>query len=323
MQQAWNEGTMTKNRPTSRVLALLELLQSHNLLPGAELADRIGVDLRTIRRYVAHLVELGVPIQTQRGRDGGYGLTAGHRLPPMMFTEDEAMALAIGLRAAKELGLHGILSAISSTQAKLERVMPSAVRRRIEDANTVIALELPRVKKAAVQQEVLALSAAARAQQRVHMVYQSAANVQTQRDVDVYGLGFRGGAWYAVGFCHLRSDVRSFRVDRVCSVEALPSTFQRPDGFDVLDYLTRSIATLPRNHSVQVILLTDLATARAAIYGEMGLLEPIAQGVRLVAQVDDLHAMARDLARLPFPFKVSKPAALRRALALHAKALLV
>ncbi|MDN3922105.1 helix-turn-helix transcriptional regulator [Roseateles violae] len=312
-------------KPTSRVLAVLELLQSNARLPGAELARRLGVEPRTVRRYIAHLIELGVPVDAQRGRDGGYALTAGHKLPPMMFTSDEALALAMGLRAARELGLNGILPAIASTQAKLERVMPQPLRRRIGDVNEVVALDLRRPSGAQppnASAELLGLSAAARAQQRVRLGYLDASQSASARDVDIYGLAYRGGAWYAVGHCHLRRAVRSFRLDRVQSVEALPISFGRPPGFDVLAYLTESIATLPRSHAVEAILHCDLATARRALYAEMGLLDPCAEGVRLCAQADDLESMARDFSRLPFGFSIVKPAALRRALASHAQALL-
>lgn len=309
-------------KPTSRVLAVLELLQSHPRLPGPELARRVGVDTRTLRRYIAHLLELGVPVQAERGRDGGYGLRPGHKLPPMMFTADEAMALALGLRAARELGLNGILPAISSTQAKLERVMPVALRKRIGDVNEVVALDLAQASGPGARSELLALSAAAKAQQRVRLRYRSRDEAETERELDVYGLGFRGGAWYAVGHCHLRQDLRSFRLDRVLSVEALPASFGRPDGFDVLGYLARSIATLPRSHAVQALLDTDLASAQRAVRPEIGVLAAVKGGVQLLAQADDLEAMARELGRLPFAFKIIKPMALRRALAAHGQALI-
>jgi len=310
------------SKPTGRVLALLELLQSRARLPGSELAERLGVDQRTVRRYIAQLVELGLPIQTERGRDGGYALAAGHKLPPMMFSAEEALALTMGLRAARELGLHGILPAISSSEAKLERVMPTALRKRVAGIASVVALDLKTPKQRAASPELLALSTAARAQQRVRLQYLDLHRQASTRELDVYGLAYRGGAWYAVGYCQLRQDVRSFRLDRVQAVEALPVSFGRPADFDVLGYLTHAIATLPRNHAVEALLHTDLATARRALYAEMGVLEPCRGGVRLRAQADDLASMARDFAQLPFGFSIVKPAALRRAIAAHAQALL-
>ena len=156
----------------------------------------------------------------------------------------------------------------------------------------------------------------------VRLRYRAAGQDETERDVDVYGLAYRGGGWYAVGHCHLRKDLRSFRLDRVLAVEALPASFGRPEGFDVLGYLKTAIAGLPRAFAVEVLLHTDLATARRSVFVEMGLPEATPRGVRLVVQADDLEWVARELARLPFGFRIVKPAALKRALAEHARALL-
>ena len=309
------------SKPTTRVLAVLELLQANVILNGPELALRVGVDGRTVRRYIEHLIEMGVPIEVQRGRDGGYSLRPGYKLPPMMFTADEALALAVGLRAAGALGLGGITPAIASTQAKLERVMPSGVRRRLKDIDETVSLDLARPFANGATAALLGLSAAARAQQRVRLSYRSGDQQQTERDVDVYGLAWRGGAWYAVGHCHLRRDLRSFRLDRVLAVEALPKSFGRPPGFDVLGFLIRSIAMLPRAHTVEVMLDTDMERAHRVVFVELGTLTAGSRGVRLDAQADDLDWLARELSRLPFGFRVVKPMALRRALAAHGQAL--
>lgn len=308
--------------PTSRALAVLELLQTRPVTAGAEIAERIGVDRRTVRRYMTHLQALGIPIEAQRGRDGGYALRAGYKLPPMMFHADEALALAVGLRAASELGLHGITPAIASTQSKLARVLPDALRRRVADIEQTVALDLGRPIASQPAVALPALSAAARAQQTVRIVYRSANDERSEREVDVYGLGYRGGAWYAVGHCHLRRDVRSFRLDRVLSVEAVPRSFGRPPDFDVLGTLERAIATLPRAHAVEVWLDAPLEPARRAIPAEFGELQAEARGTRLRVQADDLEWVARLLAGLRFDFRIVKPAALRRALAAHAQALL-
>ena len=309
--------------PTSRVLALLELLQAGQGTNGAELARRVGVDRRTIRRYVVHLQSLGVPVQATRGRDGGYALRAGFKLPPMMFNADEALALAVGLRAAAKMGLDGITPAIASTQAKLERVLPKPLRRRLADIDQTVQLDLRQPFAAGATAPLLALSGAARQQQRVRLRYRSAEQDDTERDVDVYGLAYRGGAWYAVGHCHLRRDLRSFRLDRVVSVEALPISFGRPEGFDILGYLQTSIAELPRAFAVEVLLHTDLATARRSVFVEMGVPQETSRGVLLKVQADQLEWVARELARLPFDFRILKPVALRRALAAQAERMLI
>jgi predicted DNA-binding transcriptional regulator YafY len=310
-------------KPTSRVLAVLEILQTEHRVNGAELARRAGVDRRTIRRYISHLVELGVPIDAERGCDGGYALSPGYKLPPMMFGPDEALALAVGLRAAAQVGLAGITPAVASTQAKLERVMPKEVRRRLGDIDRTVKMDFARPFAEGSSALLLALSAAARAQQRVHMRYVNASGEESERDLDTYGVAYRGGAWYAVGHCHLRRDLRSFRLDRVVDVTPLPVSFGHPESFDVLDYLTQSIATLPRAHTIEVLLHTDLETARRHLRPELAVLQPARGGrTRMHAQADELPPMARELARLPFAFTVVKPAALKRVLAEHVRSLM-
>jgi predicted DNA-binding transcriptional regulator YafY len=229
----------------------------------------------------------------------------------------------VGLRAAGQIGLAGITPAVASTRAKLERVMPQDVQRRLRDIERTVAMdfELPLAEGSAAA--LLALSAAARAQQRVHLRYRDAQGADTDREFDTYGVAYRGGAWYAVGYCHLRRDTRSFRLDRVLDVTPLPASFGRPEGFDVLDYLVDALATLPRAHAVEVLLHIDLATARRQLRPELAQLSAArGGGVRMKAQVDELPAMARDLARLPFGFTVLKPVGLQRALADHVAHLL-
>lgn len=307
------------SKPTSRVLAVLELLQaSSRPVPGSEIALRMGVDGRTVRRYITHLTELGVPIEALRGRDGGYLLSVGHRLPPMMFSADEALALAVGLRAAKELGLHGITPAVASTQAKLSRVMPQALRQRLAAIERMVSLGLQRHGGTTGDAAVLPmLSMAAYMQQRVRLSYKNAAGEASDREADIYGLAYRGGRWYAAGHCHLRGELRAFRLDRVVFAEAIPKTFARPDGFSVQEYLAQSIATLPRLYSIRIELDASPTDARNAFPPELGVLTESEHGIRLQMQADDLDWVARLLAGVPFGFRIIQPTALRRAAAAH------
>jgi len=300
--------------PATRVLAVLEVLQARGMVGGAELAERLQVDRRTVRRYIGVLEGLGIPIASERGRDGGYRLRPGFKLPPMMFTDDEALALSVGLLAARNLGLAEAAPAVSSAMAKLERVTPVGLRRRIRAMGDTIALDLAE-SPASNNDALVALSAAALAQQRVSLTYQSPNAASSQREFDPYGLGYRGGRWYAVGHCHLRRDLRSFRLDRIVKVDALPASFQRPKGFDVLGFLSNAIATLPRTHSVEVLLQTDLATARKHVFPGFGVLDAAPGGVRLRIEAETLEWVARELARLPFGFRVLRPAQLRDHLA--------
>ncbi len=302
-------------RPTTRVLAVLELLQAHGRMSGSELARRLGVDGRTLRRYIAMLEELGIPITTERGRHGGYLLVAGFKLPPMMFTDDEALALSIGLLAARGLGLADAAPAVASAQAKLERVMPGNLKRRVRAVDETVALDLSCAASTPDDNAALVtLSAAAQSRQRVHLHYRTAQRGASERDFDPYGLAYRGRHWYVVGHCHLRKDLRSFRLDRVEDVRPLDTTFSRPPGFDALGHLAFSIATLPRTHAVEVLLKADLQTVRRELFETAGVFEATVEGVLLFGQVDDLDWLARELARLPFDFEVRGPSALREAL---------
>ena len=310
-------------RPTTRVLAVLELLQTHGRMSGSELAERLDVDRRTVRRYIAMLEELGIPITAERGRDGAYMLVAGFKLPPMMFTDDEALALSIGLLAARGLGLAEAATAVTSAQAKLERVMPANLKRRVRAVGETVTLDLSRSRPTAPRTNaaLVALSAAAEAQTRVRMQYHAPPRDQTERDFDPYGLAYRGGRWYVVGMCHLRGGLRSFRLDRVDAVRPTGVHFERPHDFDPLGHLTFRIATMPRAFAIEVLLETDFEAARRALFPAAGVLEPRAEGTLLRSQADDLDWFARELARLPFAFEIRRPDELRAALASLAKRL--
>jgi predicted DNA-binding transcriptional regulator YafY len=298
--------------PTTRVLAVLELLQSHGRMSGSELAARIGVDVRTLRRYIVMLETMGVPITSERGRLGAYLLVAGFKLPPMMFTNDEAVALSIGMVAARGLGLADAAPAIASAQAKLARVMPATLKRQVGAIGDTVRLESRQAINAPASNEALvALALAAQQQSRVRLQYRTGQGVDSEREFDPYGLACRGGAWYAVGMCRLRNDLRSFRLDRVVSVDVHDVRFDKPAGFDPLDALARSIARMPRTHAIEVLLHTDLQTAGSAFGLAFGLLEPMDDGVLLRSSADDLGWFARQLAALPFDFDIRAPDALR------------
>jgi predicted DNA-binding transcriptional regulator YafY len=309
-------------RPATRVLTVLELLQTHGQLSGAELARRLEVDPRTLRRYIAMLEEIGIPITAEQGRHGGYRLVPGFKLPPMMFTEDEVLAVSLGLVAARGLGLADAAPAVASAQAKLERVMPAKLKRRVRDVDETVSLEPTRSVAIGENTVFSTLSNAAQSQRRVHMSYQGRNADETERELEPYGLVHRAGSWYVVGHCCLREAVRSFRLDRIRSVRLLEQSFVRPAGFDARAYLVRSVATLPRAFSVEVWLKTDLESARRHVFQSTGVLEEGDGGVLLRAQADDLDWMARELMRLPFEFAIRAPPELLAVLRARAQSLL-
>ncbi|HAT29778.1 MAG TPA: transcriptional regulator [Janthinobacterium sp.] len=308
--------------PTTRVLALLDLLQTHGLISAAELARLLEVDPRTVRRYVLVLESLGLPVMAERGRDGGYRLMHGFKLPPMMFSNDEALALALGLVASRSLGLAASAPAGASALSKLERVMPDNLRRRMRAVGETVTLDIARATSSGNADILATLSAAAQKRQTVHIQYRSPSQADTERNVDPYGLAYLGGNWYVIGYCHLRLDRRAFRLDRIQAVRLIPASFGKPSDFDAMSYMSAAIASLPRAYAVKVLLHTDLERARAAIFASLGVLEPLAHGTMLHSQADDLDWMARELASLPFSFAIVEPAALGDALVRHAKALL-
>jgi predicted DNA-binding transcriptional regulator YafY len=306
---------------TTRVLAVLELLQTHGRMSGAELARRIEVDGRTLRRYIATLEELGIPITSERGRYGAYMLVAGFKLPPMMFNEDEALALSVGLLAARSLGLAEGASAVASAQAKLERVMPARLKQRLRAVDETVTLDLTRSAPPGDNLALTVLSAEAQEHKRVHMHYRSSKGEDSQRDFDPYGLLYRNGSWYVGGHCHLRRGLRSFRLDRVADVEMLEAAFIRPADFDAGAHLDFSIATLPRETPVEVLLKTDLKTAMLELGEHIGLFEPREEGILFKTSTDGIDWMARQLARVSFDFEIRGPLALAKSLKAHGRRL--
>ncbi|QJR15334.1 helix-turn-helix transcriptional regulator [Usitatibacter palustris] len=300
--------------PTTRVLAVLELLQSHGQMGGAELARRVEVDRRTLRRYISMLEEMGIPITTEQGRYGGYRLVPGYKLPPMMFTDEEAQALSLGLIAARGLGLSDSAPAIESVQAKLDRVLPSAPKKTIAALRESVALQTGDSRTNADARLLRVLSETAQSRRTASLRYGAADGAQTSRDFDVYGLVFRAGRWYVVGHCHLRSGLRTLRLDRVAHGEPTERTFVRPEGFDAVEHLTRALANMPGSVSVEVVLHTDLATARRELFHGLGFPDQSGDVVVLKALTDNLDWYARELMRLPFRFEVRAPTELRSAI---------
>ena len=177
--------------PTGRVLAVLEMLQARRRVTGAEIARRLEVSPRTARRYVETLREIGVPVEGERGRGGAYSLRPGFRLPPM-FTDEEALGLALALLAARGLGLSGIAPALEGALAKLERSMPEAARERAGELRAV-ALAVTAPAKPPAQSVLVALVRGAHGGRRVHLRYRSGWGEEAERLFDPYGVAQRTG----------------------------------------------------------------------------------------------------------------------------------
>ncbi len=204
---------------TSRALALLNLLQTHRHWLGAELAERLGVTERTVRRDVERLRELGYRIESTSGIAGGYRLEAGSAVPPLLLTDDEATAMAVGLRLAAEQRLIGGPETTLTAMAKLEQVLPAPLRRRVNALADAIRPSGAR-QGAPVSSEVLGdLALACRDHERLRFAYTSMDGSVSGRRVEPYVLAPAARNWYLLCWDLERDDWRTFRVDRIDRVE--------------------------------------------------------------------------------------------------------
>lgn len=301
------------SHPTTRVLTVLELLQSRSQLSGGELAERLEVDRRTVRRYISTLQELGVPVESEAGRYGGYRLRPGYKLPPMMFTEEEALALILGLLISRRVGFGESGPAIEGALAKIDRVLPDRLRGRVQAVQGALTFTPMRGFGGLTDPSaLLALSTAAQDNRRVWIRYQGADD-QTERAIDPYGVVHHRGRWYIVGWCHLRADLRTFRLDRVLALQPLQDLFSRPLDFDCASFVLESLARAPWGWPIEVFLELPLAEARRRVAPDLGTLEEIAGGVLLRTQADALDWMARLLVQIDCPFRIQHPPELRDA----------
>jgi predicted DNA-binding transcriptional regulator YafY len=174
--------------PTSRLLALLELLQAQPLITGREIGERLDIGPRTVRRYIAALEELGIPVEGQRGVGGGYRIRPGFRLPPLMLSNDEAVVISLGLLAARRLGLDSETAAAEDALQKIHRVLPTTLRRQVEALEGALGFTAPALVGAPVQSDtVLQLADAIRRQRRVRLAYHNHEGERSERQVSLTG----------------------------------------------------------------------------------------------------------------------------------------
>jgi predicted DNA-binding transcriptional regulator YafY len=300
--------------PTTRVLTVLELLQARGRLSGPELAERLEVDLRTVRRYVTMLQDLGIPVEAERGRHGGYRLRPGFRLPPLLFTDDEALAVMLGLLAARRLGLIADASTVEGALAKVERALPADVRGRVSAVQETLQIGTARSMAIPSTATVMTLATAVTNRRQIWLRYGAATEEETERLVDPYGLVHVVGRWYAPGFCHLRDDFRLFRIDRIRDITILEQTFARPPDFDPLAFVQDALAVAPNVWHIEAVLETSLDEARMAVPAHAATLVACDAGTVIRLNVECLEGAARYLVGLGWPFTVRQPAELRAVL---------
>ncbi len=229
-----------------RLITLIMLLQNRPNQKAAELAEQLGVSVRTLHRYFEQLDEMGIPVYSERGPYGGFSLVRGYRMPPLVLTPEEAVAVFLGTGLVDELWGQAYRQAARGALAKLENLLPDEQRQEVNWARrTLLATGMHRSDQEALQPALEVLRRASRERRQVCMAYQSRGQELSRRTFDPYGLVHRWGYWYAVGYCHLRQAVRIFRVDRMAEVMLEETTFDVPGGFDLRAYLEQEPQVQP------------------------------------------------------------------------------
>jgi predicted DNA-binding transcriptional regulator YafY len=296
---------------TQRLLAILELLQGRREMTGGELAERLEVDGRSVRRYIKTLQEMGVPIEAERGRYGAYRLERGFKLPPMMFTEDEAVALTLGLMVMRAFRFPVDQLGVAGALAKVERVMPHALLERTLALQETIHFNYTLPPTAVSSAVVHTLTTAMQRAQRVLVQYNSWNDERTERVFDPYGIVFHEGWWYVAGYCHLRQALRTLRIDRIEQVARTEAVFVRPADFDAVAHVTQALSQPQGIAAVEVLFLTTLAEAKRAIPAELGTLEAVAEGVLFRRPAYRLEWVASMLLSVDFPIRIIQPVELK------------
>ncbi|MBF6170465.1 helix-turn-helix transcriptional regulator [Nocardia blacklockiae] len=302
----------------ARLLRLLSLLQTPREWPGSELAARLGVTDRTVRRDIDRLRALGYPIDATMGAAGGYRLAAGAAMPPLLLDDEEAVAVAVGLRAAAGQAVAGIEEASVRALAKLEQVLPARLRRRVRVVSTATAAATGTGPQA--DPETLgALAAAVTNRERVRFTYCDAAGAETRRHTEPAGLAVRGRRWYLVAYDLDRDGWRSFRVDRVDRAQPTGARYtpRTLPAADAAAYLAgnRTDWGTPEYH-VDVTIHAPAHRVSGRLGETSDALTPTGEGTcRLrAARDDDPQWLAARLLALAAPFEVRESPELQREL---------
>ncbi|WP_345982362.1 YafY family protein [Streptomyces sp. DSS69] len=306
----------------ARLLKLLSLLQTPREWPGGELAERLDVSPRTIRRDVDRLRELGYPVEASRGSLGGYRLVAGAAMPPLVLDDEEAVAIAVGLRAGAGHAIEGVDEASVRALAKLEQVLPSRLRHRVSALQNA-TVPLVRGDGATIDPRTLTtLASAATGRERLRFAYRSGDGTETRRQVEPYRLVSTGRRWYLVAYDLLREDWRTFRVDRVSEPFATGVRFTprplpvaggggggRGGAEDAARYFARSMAGRQPELRLDVRFGAPAESVAARLPPTLGVPEPDGEGgCRLRSSVtDSLEWVALRLALVECEFTVLGP----------------
>ncbi|MEU4741688.1 YafY family protein [Actinosynnema sp. NPDC023658] len=308
---------------SARLLKLLSLLQVRRDWTGSDLAQRLGVDVRTVRRDVDKLRNLGYPVNAAPGVSGGYQLGAGAELPPLLLDDDEAVAVAVGLRTAANGTVAGIEETSVRALAKLEQVLPSRLRRRVNALQThTVALPTRGVR---VDSGTLtAIAVACRDHQRLRFPY-AGRDGATRRHVEPLGLAHTGRRWYLVAWDVDKEDWRTFRVDRIEQEPTPGARFppREPPAEDLASYVSRQLSVAPYQHEVRLVMHApyDVVAARTS-YGSVHLERIDDERTLLTVGTPALEEVAPWIAMIGVDFEVQGPEELRQHLRATAERLL-
>ena len=300
--------------PAGRVLALLERVQERPGLTAPQLAEELGVSERTVRRYVSTLQELEIPVEAGRGRYGGHRLRAGFRMPPLMLTTDEAVAITLALALT---GTADEPTAAQSALEKLRHVMPRGVADRVDAVLDAVASPSTQTRRPSADPgPVAALATGVVERRRCRVRHRSAGGTSTVREVNPYGLAVVLGSLYVHGWCHLRQARRTFRVDRIDRVDLLPRTFRMPAGLDVSDAVERSLALARPEWSVSLLLDGPLADVEPWIPRFLGVCEAVDETTtRVRSSTSNPDYFVLRISDHPFAMTVEHPDEIRTAFA--------
>jgi predicted DNA-binding transcriptional regulator YafY len=295
-----------------RLLRLLPLLTARPSWRGDELADRLGVTTRTVRRDIDRLRELGYPVRAIPGRLGGYALGPGARLPPLLLDEDSAVAVALGLRAAAaDPGLRGSQEAAARAAAAIDQVMPPRLRRRVE-AVTAATVPLVPSEPSIEPNELAILALACQQAERLRFHYRDGAGLDSRRHVEPYRLVSTGRRWYLVAHDLDKAEWRSFRVDRMDDVRPTGARSRPADPPDAARFVSESISSGPYRWRARALLDAPAAVVAARVPSTVAVVETIgARHCLLTSGSDSLDSIALHLALLGIPFTPLEPPELR------------
>jgi predicted DNA-binding transcriptional regulator YafY len=293
--------------PTTRLLTVLELLQSYKHISGTEIARRLEVDKRTVRRYIVMLQDMGIPVEAERGVYGTYQLRRGYKVPPLMFTDAEAIAITLSLLAIREYQFPIDVTAVEGALAKTERVMPEKLLRQVRALQEAIVFNFSTPSTQLQGNLLTTLSTAVQQNQQVYLRYQSWDGSESERAFNPYGIVFNDGYWYTAGYCHLRQDLRTFRLDRITTLEPFAATFERPTNFDTLDFVLQSVLMMSDTNLVEVILHTTIEDAQKAIPPFIGTIEATEGKVILRRSATQLDWITLFLLSLNFDVTIIQP----------------